>query len=109
MPAFSRSSNPGTLSTAKGASIRIAWLNLPARRPDAPRFRARTMRWLVLALLGGYLLFCHGCHGDEDNELLAAAGFPAAHGRGTSIGIGCASIWTCWPSRTLEASARSTS
>jgi len=25
--------------------------------------------WLGLALLAGYLLFCHGCHGDEDNEL----------------------------------------
>jgi hypothetical protein len=27
----------------------------------------------AVALLGGYVLFCHGCHGDEDNELLAAA------------------------------------
>jgi hypothetical protein len=26
---------------------------------------------LPVALLGGYLLFCHGCHGDEDNELFA--------------------------------------
>ncbi len=28
-------------------------------------------RWLFLVylLLGGYLLFAHGCHGDEDNEL----------------------------------------
>ena len=29
--------------------------------------------WLLgaaaAALLAGYLLFCHGCHGDEDNEL----------------------------------------
>ena len=24
----------------------------------------------ILLLLGGYLLFAHGCHGDEDNELL---------------------------------------
>jgi hypothetical protein len=29
--------------------------------------------WVVLALLAGYLLFCHGCHGDEDNELFAGA------------------------------------
>ena len=31
-------------------------------------------RWLLLAVgagLVGYLLFCHGCHGDEDNELFA--------------------------------------
>jgi len=27
---------------------------------------------LGLALLAGYLLFCHGCHGDEDNELFAS-------------------------------------
>jgi hypothetical protein len=29
-------------------------------------------------LLGGYLLFCHGCHGDEDNELFARGPSPAA-------------------------------
>jgi hypothetical protein len=26
-------------------------------------------RWLVVLVVGGYLLFAHGCHGDEDNEL----------------------------------------
>ena len=25
--------------------------------------------WPVVLLLAGYALFCHGCHGDEDNEL----------------------------------------
>jgi hypothetical protein len=25
--------------------------------------------WLVFLLLAGQLIFCHGCHGDEDNEL----------------------------------------
>jgi hypothetical protein len=34
----------------------------------APR---RRRVWVVLVLLAGYLLFCHGCHGDEDNELFA--------------------------------------
>jgi hypothetical protein len=36
---------------------------------------ARTARrrvWVALALVAGYLLFCHGCHGDEDNELFAS-------------------------------------
>ncbi len=30
-------------------------------------------RWLFLVylLLAGYLLFAHGCHADEDNELFA--------------------------------------
>src|SRR5262249_23537471 len=35
--------------------------------------RAPTFRWFVapaLAILAAYILFCHGCHGDEDNELL---------------------------------------
>jgi hypothetical protein len=27
-------------------------------------------RFVAMALLAGYLLFAHGCHGDEDNELL---------------------------------------
>jgi len=31
-----------------------------------------------LALLAGYLLFCHGCHGDEDNELFIGARNQAA-------------------------------
>jgi hypothetical protein len=37
----------------------------PAKR------RRRTERWMPLALLAlaaAYLVFCHGCHGDEDNE-----------------------------------------
>ncbi|HKI35141.1 MAG TPA: hypothetical protein VKA46_25010 [Gemmataceae bacterium] len=57
----------------------------PITRHPTPRtwfvpVRARTQQeaapamgrrrwWLGLALLAGYLLFCHGCHGDEDNEL----------------------------------------
>ena len=28
------------------------------------------VRVVVLLLLMGYILFAHGCHGDEDNELL---------------------------------------
>jgi hypothetical protein len=36
-------------------------------------------RWIVLGallLLSSYWLWCHGCHGDEDNELFSrAAGY----------------------------------
>ena len=40
------------------------------RRPDKPEGRRRSwLAWTALALLAGCLLFCHGCHGDEDNEL----------------------------------------
>jgi hypothetical protein len=33
---------------------------------------------VALALLAGYLLFCHGCHGDEDNELFVGGRNQAA-------------------------------
>jgi hypothetical protein len=57
-----------------------AWF-VPVRRrcPDetvAPP-RRRRLR-VALALLAGYLLFCHGCHGDEDNELFARLRHQAA-------------------------------
>jgi hypothetical protein len=50
------------------------------RRSDvsAPPQQARrfaknpVLRWALFLLLAGYLLFSHGCHGDEDNELFAA-------------------------------------
>jgi hypothetical protein len=45
-------------------------LRAPAARKKTER---RWIGWLALALVGGYLLFCHGCHGDEDNELFTAS------------------------------------
>jgi hypothetical protein len=36
--------------------------------PPTTRF-TRWGSWLVFCLLVGHLIFCHGCHGDEDNEL----------------------------------------
>jgi MYXO-CTERM domain-containing protein len=41
--------------------------------PEAPPKRVAPWGLVVLALLAGYLLFAHGCHGDEDNELFASA------------------------------------
>jgi hypothetical protein len=44
----------------------------PALTPGALKELVRLDWWLrglVLLLLGGYLLFSHGCHGDEDTEL----------------------------------------
>jgi hypothetical protein len=38
-------------------------------------------RWrglLVLAVLAGLLAFCHGCHGDIDDELLSLGWWIAA-------------------------------
>src|SRR5713226_3324902 len=52
------------LSPPSNRRGRASWLNVPAREPVPPRVPAGWVRWLILALLGGYLLFCHGCHGD---------------------------------------------
>ena len=54
-------------------TARTSWLPpellLPPPPPPPTRRRGR---WLLVALLGGLLLFAHlGCHGDEDNELFA--------------------------------------
>jgi hypothetical protein len=39
-----------------------------------PRWRFyRRLAWPALLILAGFLLFCHGCHGDEDTELLVKA------------------------------------
>ncbi len=46
----------------------------PNPSPSLARHKARLTRWggwLGFLLLAGHLLFCHGCHGDEDNELCA--------------------------------------
>jgi hypothetical protein len=40
--------------------------------------------WLAVLLLGGYLLFAHGCHGDEDNELIAGSSGLRVHADATS-------------------------
>ena len=51
-----------------------------------PGRASRGLRRLTLFLLAGYLLFCHGCHGDEDNELLAQCGISTRNGSGTVVG-----------------------
>lgn len=47
------------------------------RQPSTPQ-PARPFRWrtpVFLALLAGLLIFCHGCHGDVDNELFGGDGW----------------------------------
>jgi hypothetical protein len=48
---------------------RILWWENPSSAGFPPR--PRSWKLAALVLLTGYFLFCHGCHGDEDNELFA--------------------------------------
>jgi hypothetical protein len=43
----------------------------PPRAESATPARHGGWRAVVWALLAAGLVFCHGCHGDEDNELCA--------------------------------------
>src|SRR5947209_17603391 len=40
--------------------------------PAAKHQRDRRLYFAAFLLLAGYVLLCHGCHGDEDNELFAS-------------------------------------
>ena len=54
---------------------------LPKQLPDRADAAWRWGSWPVFLLLVGYALFCHGCHGDEDNELLVWANGVSFHQR----------------------------
>ena len=54
------------------ASLRCPGLALPGLRGLSPG-HTLAWRWVGLLLLAGMLIVCHGCHGDEDNELFAPA------------------------------------
>jgi hypothetical protein len=43
-----------------------------AGQPPSPH--GRWLRFVAFALVAGYLIFCHGCHADEDTELFAKSG-----------------------------------
>jgi hypothetical protein len=45
-------------------------------RPRAGKWKWWTWSWATILLLGGYLLFAHGCHPDEDTELFTSAVSP---------------------------------
>jgi hypothetical protein len=61
------------MSITNRHSRRISWGVRRLRvknRPEPPQ-RKRRIYAAAALLLAGYLLFAHGCHGDEDNELFA--------------------------------------
>jgi hypothetical protein len=50
--------------------------DMPAGNEMRPLFRwLHGVIWLALL---GFFVVCHGCHGDEDNELAAAGAKPKA-------------------------------
>lgn len=53
---------------------RMEHLVRESREPEpAPRGLSLSVliRYALVVAVAGYLVFCHGCHGDEDNELFA--------------------------------------
>jgi hypothetical protein len=65
-----------------------AWALTAVRAAPA---RPREQRWrrgrFLTLLLAGYVLFCHGCHGDEDTELLARRVMPGPAVRLTAAAL----------------------
>jgi hypothetical protein len=64
------------MSTDCRQTTGVSW-GVRAPRPKKPPEPPKRRGWIYAAaalLLAGYLLFAHGCHGDEDNELLARLG-----------------------------------
>ena len=57
--------------TGHASRRRVLGEATPAVRLAEPR-PGRSWHWFVwpALLVAGYLLFAHGCHGDEDTELL---------------------------------------
>jgi hypothetical protein len=47
--------------------------NSTASQDAPPSTWLHWLIWPALALAAALLLFCHGCHGDEDNELFVSA------------------------------------
>jgi len=72
------------LPTGRGTGLRFApgescYYPYPAGAkgngpsPSIPKNRRQWFFVGAFLLLGGYLLFAHGCHGNEDNELFSAS------------------------------------
>jgi hypothetical protein len=70
-------------------SRRAMWVSVPGQSlsgatPEGAPVPGKRFRWgglLLLVLLAGLLIFCHGCHGDVDDELLSLGWWIRAAGR----------------------------
>jgi hypothetical protein len=54
------------INQLKNHEPQVGWVK---HRADPP-----FLRWTLFLVITGYLLFAHGCHGDQDNELFARLG-----------------------------------
>jgi hypothetical protein len=61
-----------TLVTPRPVRFRQA-VPEPQRGPARRRSKRNRRKLLALVIMSGFLLFCHGCHADEDVELLLTA------------------------------------
>jgi hypothetical protein len=57
-----------TLSEKSCTGTGVCWQRVGEASPSVPY--TGLMLWVASAILGGYLLFCHGCHEDVDDEAL---------------------------------------
>jgi hypothetical protein len=67
------------IKPVRGIRLRFApaWSSDSLNSADAKRKpRGRLIVFAGFLLLAGYWLWCHGCHGDEDNELLSRSSTP---------------------------------
>ncbi|HKB38075.1 MAG TPA: hypothetical protein VKD72_16630 [Gemmataceae bacterium] len=68
---------------------RAMWVSVPGQHysgatPEGPPVPGKRFRWgglLLLVLLAGLLIVCHGCHGDVDDELFSLGWWISAIGR----------------------------
>jgi hypothetical protein len=53
------------------------WRRLDSVETFSPNNIREWISWGAFVVLAGYALFCHGCHGNEDNELFAQGWGPS--------------------------------
>jgi hypothetical protein len=64
--------------------VSVSDQRLSGATPEGPPVPRKRFRWgglLLLVLLAGLLIVCHGCHGEVDDELFSLGWWTRAIGR----------------------------